>query len=133
MARNLTNKPYKPSSSFRAVSSSGTASYELPKIPEMDEVKRLVDNIMVNDLQEEYYYKAPDVVKEAVDAHLQLLELDPDLYKELIRLTLDISLNGQKALAAMYLYDRLPSTKDNDNIIMDIVRTLPPRWRMLWL
>jgi len=131
MSYKALKKGYKPSGIFRAIQ---PFEREITKgIPELDEVMRLVDNLMVNDLQKEYYYKLNDILIEAVQAHKELLELDSNVYKKLIELMLPLSLHGQKALAALMIYDKLPNTKENNELLNKILMSLNPRWRMLWL
>ena len=50
-----------------------------------EDVRRLTDTFIVNDLKEEYYYSQNDVVIDAFKNHLEILARNPNLYKEIVR------------------------------------------------
>ncbi len=91
-----------------------------------DEVRRLTDTFIVNDLKEEYYYSQNDVVMDAFQNHLKIVDRDPELYKEIVKTLRPIMLECQKTIAALYLWDR-----DIDReLALELLKDVRPTWKI---
>jgi len=122
------SKIYKPSKSYLPVHKPSQ-----PIVRGFDEaVLRLADNMIVNDLQPEYYYSLNAVVNEAIDAHREVIDSDEDVYLHVIETMMPIALECQKALAALYIFDRLAPHKGKD-FVNELLQMINPRWRLLVL
>jgi hypothetical protein len=122
-------------SSFKSLTSGYKPSkiYHTAKEPKKgwdENVLRLADNLILNDLQPEYYYTLDEIVKEAIDAHTSVIDKDQDTYVHIIKQLLPIALEAQKALSAIYIFDRLPMDKAKD-IFEEIIKDMTPRWKLL--
>lgn len=90
-----------------------------------DEIRRLTDTFIVNDLKGEYYYSQNDVVIDAFRSHLDILEGDPELYLEIINSLRPVMLECQKVIAALYLWDR-----DLDKeLALELLKEVRPTWK----
>ena len=90
-----------------------------------DQIRRLTDTFVVNDLKGEYYYSQNDIVIDAFKSHLEILDRDPDLYLEMINTLRPVMLECQKVIAALYLWDR-----DIDKeLAMELLKDVRPTWK----
>jgi len=110
---------------FKTPPSDTSEALGIPSSDE-EEVRRVTDVFVVNDLKEEYYYSQLDVVIDAFQAHLEIIKKNPDLYKEIVKTLRPVMLECQKVIAALYLWDR-----DIDkNLALELLREVRPTWMM---
>jgi len=91
-----------------------------------ENIRRLTDTFVVNDLKEEYYYSQSDVVIDAFQNHLKIVDKDPELYKEIIKTLRPVMLDCQKTIAALYLWDR---NIDRD-LALELLKDVRPTWKI---
>lgn len=91
-----------------------------------DAVRRLTDTFVVNDLKEEYYYSQNDIVMDAFQNHLKLVDKDPELYREVIKTLRPVMLDCQKAIAALYLWDR----NIDRELALELLKDIRPTWKI---
>lgn len=91
-----------------------------------EDVRRLTDTFIVNDLKEEYYYSQNDVVIDAFKNHLEILARNPNLYKEIVQVLRPLMLDCQKIIAALYLWDR----NIDRGLALELIKDVRPTWKM---
>jgi hypothetical protein len=93
---------------------------------EDEDILHLCDSCVVNDLKEEYYYSQNDIALDAFEAHLRIVEKDPQKYVTTISTMRPIMLEAHKVIAALYLWTR----KLDRKLALDLLTEVRPTWRM---
>lgn len=91
-----------------------------------DETRMITDTFVVNDLKNEYYYSQNDIVMDAFRSHLMVLNRDPELYLEIIKTLRPVTLECQKVIAALYLWDH----NIDKNLTLELLKDVRPTWKM---
>jgi len=95
-------------------------------LPDEDAVRRLTDTFVVNDLKEEYYYSQNDVIMDAFNNHLELVNKNPNLYRDIVKILKPVMLDCQKTIAALYLFDRNIDRK----LALELLKEVRPTWKI---
>ena len=91
-----------------------------------EKVRQLADTLIVNDLKEEYYYSQLDVAIDAFRIHREFADKHPELYKEVLKTLKPITLECQKVLAAIYLWDR----RIDRDFALELIKDVRPSWKI---
>ena len=110
---------------FKTPPSETSKALGVPSADE-DEVRRITDIFVVNDLKEEYYYSQNDVVVDAFRTHYELATRNPDLYKTIVETLRPVMLECQKVIAALYLWD----FKIDKKYAIELLKEVRPTWKM---